>query len=459
MQPVLLSVNQLHKKAVKMTQLDIGRPPMRRRTDFDFHSLVDTKNGQIDRRIFWDQDIYALELERIFARAWIFVGHESQIAKPGDFLTTFIGQDGVIVARARDKSVHVFLNSCTHRGNKVCFAETGNSRQFTCNFHGWSFGLDGSLLGAHEEDVYEGNESFDKSKLGLHKARVQTYHGLIFATFDPEAPTLEDFLGDYRFYLDVILDNDAGGTEFIDGCIKSRLKCNWKFPAENFIGDAYHAGWTHVSAAMVLFGQNVELRKDKSYHANAQGHGTEFGLDLYGNAMTLDEPEIVEYLKENEAKFAERLGKLRARMVGSMSSATVFPNMSYLCGHNAWRSWVPKGPHEIELHTWIIVNKDVPESLKQKYRVGIMKTFSPSGILEMDDGENWEYCTQSNQGVVTRRQKLHYGMGLDSDIDHPELQGNVHLNQINDANQRAFYHRWAEFMSAESWSDISVGGK
>lgn len=425
---------------------------------FDFHALVDTSQGELDRRIFWEREIYDIELERIFARSWIFVAHESQIAKPGDFLTTYIGEDQVIVARGREKSINVFINSCTHRGNRVCFAEFGNTRQFRCNFHGWAFGLDGSMLGAHDEEAYADNPTFRKDDLGLHQARVETYHGLVFATFAPDAPSLESFLGDYRYYLDVILDNDSGGTEFIDGGIRSRLRCNWKFPAENFIGDAYHAGWTHVSAAMVLFGENVSFKNDQSYHANAHGHGTEFGLDLYGNAMTLDEPEIVEYLKENEAKFAERLGKLRARMVGSMSSATVFPNMSYLCGHNAWRSWVPKGPHEIELNTWIIVNKDIPDSLKELYRKGISKTFSPSGILEMDDGENWEYCTSSNAGVVTRRQKLHYGMGINSEIDHEEFPGNVFLNQVNDANQRAFYRRWADFMSAEDWSQIPMEG-
>lgn len=422
--------------------------------DVDFHALIDAGAGRIDRRIFWDPDIYALELERIFARCWNFVAHESQLPQPGSFLTTYIGQDGVIVARDRKSEINVFLNTCTHRGNKVCFAEVGSARQFTCNFHGWSFGLDGSLLGVHQEDAFEGNPTFRKEELGLHKARVETYLGLVFATFDPEAPSLETFLGDYRYYLDVILDNDAGGTEFIDGNIKSRMRCNWKFPAENFAGDAYHAGWTHHSAAMILFGRNVELQPERSYQANANGHGSEFGLDLYGNAMTLDEPEIVEYLKENEAKFAERLGKLRASMVGSMSSSNVFPNMSYLCGHNAWRCWIPKGPAEIELHTWIIVNKDIPDSLKEKYRRGISKTFSPSGILEMDDGENWEFCTRTNEGVVSRRQKLYYGMGLDSRIEHEEFPGQVHRSQVNDANQRAFYRRWAQFMSAESWADV-----
>jgi ethylbenzene dioxygenase subunit alpha len=116
--------------------------------------------------------------------------------------------------------------------------------------------------------------------------------------------------------------------------------------------------------------------------------------------------------------------------------------------------WVPKGPGTIELHSWVIVNKDIPAKLKDAYRRGVSRTFSPGGILEMDDGENWEHCTKANTGFITRQQKLHYGLGLDSQIEHDELKGNVFQVQINDANQRAFYQRWADLMSAESWSDV-----
>lgn len=422
--------------------------------DLDFHRLVDFKAGWIDRRIFWDEGIYQLELERIFARCWSFVGHESQFVSPGDFVTTYIGQDAVIVAKDRRGEVNVFLNSCSHRGNRVCFAETGSARQFTCNFHGWAFGLDGGLIGAHEEDHYSRSGSFDKSKLGLHRARTSTYKGLIFATFDPQAPTLDEYLGDYRYYLDVLLDNDPGGTEFLGGNVKSRLRCNWKFAAENFVGDAYHAGWTHASAAAAIFQRGVKVNPESSFHANTNGHGTEFGLDFIGNAMALGEPEVVEYLKQNEARFAERLGKLRSRMVGSTSSANVFPNLAYLAGLNTWRVWVPKGPHEIELNTWVLVNREMPERLKEAYRRGVSRTFSPTGMFESDDGENWEHCTHSNAGFVTRRQKLHYGLGLDSKIEHDEFPGSVHKVQLNDANQRAFYQRWADLMSSPSWSDV-----
>jgi ethylbenzene dioxygenase alpha subunit len=259
---------------------DILHSPLRSAPALDFHDFVDTEEGWLDRRIFWDEDIYQLELERIFARCWVFVGHQSQFAEPGDFVTSYIGQDAVIIARDRHGEMNVFLNSCSHRGNRVCFAEAGNARRFTCNFHGWSFGLDGGLMGVHEEEYYSKCATFDKSKLGLHRARVSEYKGLIFATFDPEAPSLDEYLGDYRYYLDVLLDNDPGGTEFLEGNVKSRLRCNWKFAAENFVGDAYHAGWTHASAAAAIFQKDVKVNPTRSFQANVICEVNEFVLEF-----------------------------------------------------------------------------------------------------------------------------------------------------------------------------------
>lgn len=422
-----------------------ARPPAAE----DLRSLVDAENGTIDRRIFWDEAIYQLELERIFARCWLFVAHESQVAAPGDFLTTYMGEDSVIVARGRDGKVHVFLNSCPHRGNRVCFAEAGSARRFTCNYHGWSFANDGKLIGMPAEELYQQTcPGFAKDKIRLLPARVASYKGLVFATFDETVPGLDEYLGDFRWYLDILLDNDDGGTEFLDGNIKSRIRCNWKLPAENFAGDSYHAAWTHNSGAVAMLGQGVgRVKQDNSYHASINGHGWQFAFDMVGNAMTLGEQDVVDYLKSRTADVEKRLGKVRSRMIGSIASATVFPNLSFLPGHNTFRTWVPKGPHEIELNTWVLVNKNMPPALKEKYRKGVMRTFSPSGTLEMDDGENWEHATLSNAGVVTRRQKLHYGLGLNSRTEHPELKGTLYLRKYNDANQRAFYLHWLKLMT------------
>jgi len=421
----------------------------------DLDRICDMQEGRMAGKIFWDSEIYEQELEKIFARCWLFVAHESQLPNPGDYVATTLGEDEVLVVRQKDQSIKVLINACPHRGNKVCFAEAGNARGFICNYHGWAFGPDGALRGMHESGVYE-QSGFDKSRQGLREARVSSYKGLVFATFAADAPSLEEYLGPMAWYLDVILDNDEGGTEFVGGCIRSTYECNWKIAAENFVGDILHAGWTHDSAAQAMLGGSVTKVSElpESYQVNWNGHGYEFARDLVGNAAVLGENAINKYLHLHSPKAAERLGEFRARMMGAVSSFTVFPNFSFLPGQNTVRVWQPRGPNKIELYTWVIVNKNAPEDVKEKWRRGAMMTFSPTGVFEMDDGENWEYCTKTSRGKVTRYQDLYVGLGMDTRLTDSELPGNVFKGQLNEANARAYYQRWKDLLQARSWAEV-----
>src|SRR5438874_2126241 len=211
----------------------------------EYLQLVDPQKGTVDRRIFSEQSIYEMELEQIFARCWNFVAHESQIPNPGDFFMNFIGEDRVIAVRDKQGQPQVLLNTCRHRGNAVCRAEEGHATSFMCTYHGWTYDLQGKLVGVPGfKDYY--HEDLDRDEWGLVKARVDSYKGFIFACLDPEAPSLDEYLGAVgRMGIDQLVAR--GDTMVIGGITKYTIQCNWKFAVDN-VWDYYHASITHASA-------------------------------------------------------------------------------------------------------------------------------------------------------------------------------------------------------------------
>ena len=140
-------------------------------TEFSYENLV--HNGTIHNAIFSHPDIYAQELEQIFARCWLFVAHESQIPNRGDFVRSRMGEEQVIVSRAPDNKIHVLLNSCAHRGNVVCRYDQGFALSFQCSFHGWTYAPDGRLIAVapHAEELY--GAELKKEEWGLLDLRVR----------------------------------------------------------------------------------------------------------------------------------------------------------------------------------------------------------------------------------------------------------------------------------------------
>src|SRR6516164_2112994 len=145
-------------------------------------ALFDPATGVLDRRVLADEAIYQLELERIFARGWSFMCHESQLKNVGDYLVSWIGEDQVIVVRGEEGEINALLNTCRHRGNALCRAEQGRAKSFVCSYHGWNYGLDGRLIGVPGQSTYYRGD-LDRSRLGLVKAaKVESYLGFYFAT-------------------------------------------------------------------------------------------------------------------------------------------------------------------------------------------------------------------------------------------------------------------------------------
>ena len=228
----------------------------------DLRGLVDTDRGMLNKQIFIEPEIYQQELEQIFARCWLFLCHESQIPNPGDFFSTYMGEDPVLVVRHTDGSVGAFLNVCRHRGNRVCRADAGNASSFVCAYHGWTYGTDGKLIAVPSLKEAYYNE-LDTSKWGLAPvAQVDNYKGLYFGTFDSSAPSLLEYLGEMTWYLDFFFDRREGGVEVLGAPQRWVVPCNWKFGAENFAGDSYHIQWTHLSAVLANFSNSPSATSD-----------------------------------------------------------------------------------------------------------------------------------------------------------------------------------------------------
>ena len=257
------------------------------------HDLVDMAEGEISREIFVNEDIYQEEKERIFTRAWLYVGHESQIKNPGDFVVSKMGEESVILVRDTSGKIHVFLNSCAHRGMRVCRYDEGNTRAFKCPYHAWTYKTDGTLIGVQDYDhAYQ--PPFEKSKWGLVEvAQLANYMGTIWATWDKTAPSFDDYLGEATVAFDQGLcawDGGDGGTELLGSTQKWIVPCNWKFVAENFSGDWLH-GVSHRSVDMIRLGPSGEVGRrddfgDLTVNAFPQGHGILYSVYPPNEART-----------------------------------------------------------------------------------------------------------------------------------------------------------------------------
>ena len=204
-----------------------------------------------------DPEVLRREGERIFARAWQYVGHSGQVAYEGSFFASVAGQIPVVVTRARDGVLRAFLNVCRHRGH-VVVAGAGQRETLQCPYHAWTYGLDGTLRAAPRSDREPG---FELGELGLHEISVGTWGPFVFVNPDAGAAQLEEALGDIPARLAEIVDVDALEFRFRS---EFELNANWKIACENFL-ECYHCAVAHPG-----FTAAVDVSQD-SYRLEAAG--------------------------------------------------------------------------------------------------------------------------------------------------------------------------------------------
>jgi phenylpropionate dioxygenase-like ring-hydroxylating dioxygenase large terminal subunit len=422
----------------------------------DMRSLVKPEKGLVDRRIYSDPAIYQMELEQIFARAWNFMCHETQIPNPGDFFMSFIGEDRVICVRDNDGLPQVLINSCRHRGNAVCRAEEGHATSFMCTYHGWTYDLKGALVGVPGfKEVY--HEELDRENWGLIRGRADSYKGWIFATLDETAPPLQEYLGPVgRMGIDQM--TARGDTLQVMGIQKWTIPCNWKFAVDN-VWDYYHASITHSSSGMagwrggfiVKPGEQDPFprRRNQAYTSVLGEYGHTIGGPSYDPNFRYGQQD--QSWREKPENI-EILGDVGLRANGHPH---IFPNLWLMGGFDKVCLRLPKGPTSTEIWWFALYNPAWDEEKRYSSKRRQLRHDGPAGVFEQDDGENWGESTGGTKSIIVRKYPLNYAMNLGHGEVVIDETGPPRIDTTNNEHSQLwFYQSWTDWMSAESWDEL-----
>ncbi|MDH1254379.1 MULTISPECIES: aromatic ring-hydroxylating dioxygenase subunit alpha [Comamonas] len=406
--------------------------------------LVNVNTREVQMRALSDPELYELEMERIFGKVWVFLGHESEIPNSGDFITRDMGSDSVLVTRDKSGEVHVLLNLCTHRGMRVSTLDAGNTQIHTCIYHGWAFRPNGAFLGAPVEKETMHGKMMSKEQLGLKKARVTLYGGLIFATWNIDGPSFEEFLGDAKWYYDILFKRTDKGMEVLGPPQRFTVRANWKAAGEQSAADGYHTLTLHRWLGEV---------GNYSKKGEGEGSGGDLSPEMYGvevssphghalrcidlgrkirrmtgldpDVLSVDEKlnalppagmtkEMVEQLKRNLTPEQLQVQTSMPPQVGG-----IFPNVLFgfvyipqadgsVVGSMTMHAYVPKGPDKLEFVNWIFTEKDAPQELRDKMLRQTIQLFGTSGMVEQDDSDTWPHMTLASKGAQGKKMTLKY---------------------------------------------------
>jgi len=409
-------------------------------------SLV--QHDRVHTSLYNDPALFAQEMDKIFNKTWVWVAHESDIKGPGDYISTYVGLQPVIVVRDRKKQVHVLLNRCRHRAATVCEKKKGRTNSFVCPYHGWGYGLDGSLRGVPMNEGYA--ESFDKAEYGLVSLRVETYAGLIFATFNEDAPSLSDFLGDAKPWIDLFMKQGGGFPVKFGGEHKFKFPGNWKIQLENTT-DAYHFPVVHKSFLQSLDDQAEELFSflDGDGYVQDLGNGHSVMVmipELVDLDENLDDP-IPERFQDLAASLSkkhteEEVRKIIRAVGGSGFNVNLFPNLA--CSMAFFRVLRPVSVTETEIRHVTLLMDGGPEE-GNRARLRLHEHFQgPMGFGSPDDAEAWERVQRGSQAGPDMWIMLNRGLEGDGAGPKGTNRGDVSA----ETGMRAAYQKWKEMMEA-----------
>lgn len=394
---------------------------------------------RLSPRVYWDAQLFELELERVFEQGWVYVAHTSELPQRGDFRTATIGRQPVIVAHGQDGQLRVLLNACRHRGSTVCRVERGNTRAFRCSYHGWSYSTTGALVGIPQRDGYPQGFGSDISGL-LPVPRVAVHRSLIFASLAATGASLDEHLGAVKRYVDYWADMSPDGELVLHTPHQYTFAGNWKLQAENGC-DAYHPNYLHESAyaTMDRFGvrplvQSRDLNERGCTRGFEGGHGI-----LEGGAVA---PVSAAQQEEYWQTLVRRYGPAHARAVNTRRHVYVYPNLCLMNGN--LRVIQPLAVDRTDVRHYFTAMQGVPEALNRERLRDMQYRIGTAGFVGPDDAEVFAEC---QTGVQARAlQWLHLSRGMQREELHPSGERVGHTT--DETPQRALYRAWARQLAA-----------
>ncbi|HEY1275584.1 MAG TPA: Rieske 2Fe-2S domain-containing protein [Thermoleophilaceae bacterium] len=434
--------------------------------------LVREDNGHfhVSRRAWFDEDVLRLELERIYSRAWLFVGHESEIPEPGDYVTRRLGMEPVVVTRTKDGEVSIVGNTCRHRGIRLCRADRGNSSYFRCPYHGWTYDSSGALTGVTNVREVFGPE-FDKARFPLYRpAHIDTVHGLIFATWDPEALPLREYLGDALWYLTSVFGAFDDGVEVLGSPVRTLATTNWKLESENLSGDGYHTPITHQSAFVLgMFAGPDDWERmgtvvAKKFRGRVVDAGNGHTFRVHHLPLSPDPPGFWGYPEELWPQITRNLdpGQVDVQARLSIIHGNIFPNLTIM--ENFKTSTESKGsatrymrltvgypiaPNRTEMLWWNLVPRGSDPAWREQSHRAYLRTNGPTGMLQVDDNENFAGFADAHSGRVLVDEEVVLEAGAHNALDTDAAwRGTVYDADKTEQTMRAFWRRWQGYLDS-----------
>lgn len=424
---------------------------------------ADNSVFKLHRSAYTSQAIFDAEMRRYRNEHWLYLGHESEIPKPGDYVVRELAQRSLIFCRDAEGEIRVFLNACPHRGTVVCRQPAGNAKFFTCFYHGFTFSNSGPLVSFGGDDDPKAYPSDFRDTMRLRPvAQIESYRGFVFISFNSKSSPLNDHLGAVTEHLDLIVDQGSKGVEVVKGTHIYASNCNWKLAVENAL-DSPHFFSTHQTF--------IDWRKSTGFHAEdpqrtwadlGNGHIAEIDSGYYGRSGLCWEPAWGEEervrIEGVRRELDERLGEERARRVYDESRNTyVFPNLIIFDFIGiSFRVIEPVSPGvtRFTAYEFGVVGES---AAARKRRLDNLITFvGPGGFATPDDLEAQQLAQSGYMATAD-----------DGDAETPwndisrgyaqEVKGEPG-DLFNEENLRAFWRHWNSWLHHDEHAHNELGG-